>query len=105
MQIHYEARSEGVGPWQLRVFWALVNGIMPIGGFMYKSPGVTLTGRIEVSLRGFRAHNVGRSPNWLGGGGGRARGGGRSAVINVVESDSVFTSLSLLPFFRKKLCL
>jgi hypothetical protein len=30
-QIHYLGKSEGVGPWKLRVFWALWNDIEPIG--------------------------------------------------------------------------
>ncbi len=29
--IHYERKWEGVGPWNSRVFWALWNGIEPIG--------------------------------------------------------------------------
>jgi hypothetical protein len=29
--IHYLGKWEGVGPWKSRVFWALCNGIEPIG--------------------------------------------------------------------------
>ncbi len=31
VQIHYEGMWEGVGHWKLRAFWALWNGIEPIG--------------------------------------------------------------------------
>ncbi len=60
--IHYKGKWEGVGPWKSRLFWALWNGIEPIGkchfwaqkscigGFMYKIPWVTLKGYLrEVS--------------------------------------------------------
>ncbi len=49
-----------------------------------------------VSLGGFRAHTVLRSPNWLGGGMGGGEGD-RPAAISAVELDSVFTFLSHLP--------
>ncbi len=29
--IDYEGKWEGVGPWKLRLFWALLNGIEPVG--------------------------------------------------------------------------
>ncbi len=29
-QIHYKGKWEGVGPWKVRVFWALWNGIEPL---------------------------------------------------------------------------
>jgi hypothetical protein len=29
--IHYEGKWEGVGPWKLRLFWTLWNGIEPLG--------------------------------------------------------------------------
>ncbi len=31
MHIHYKGKWEGVWPWNSRVFWALWNGIKPIG--------------------------------------------------------------------------
>ncbi len=37
MHIHCEGKWEGVGPWNLRVFWALLNGIEPITKLIRKS--------------------------------------------------------------------
>jgi hypothetical protein len=53
---------------------------------------VTLTGCKGVSLGGFRALTVGRSPNWLGGVGGGG-GGGVDRQLSVLLSQRVCSHL------------
>jgi hypothetical protein len=38
LQTHYEGKWEVVGPWNSRVFWALWNGIEPIGDCHFTGP-------------------------------------------------------------------
>ncbi len=51
--IHYLGKWEGVGPWKSRVFWALWNGIEPIGGpknSRNHSTNITLPPQVHMSL-------------------------------------------------------